>query len=776
MPRRARTFLLLGLGALACTLVLFALLRPSSDDTPTRVAASSSSAFAATSAPLLASATVRTRGREGFVGSAACAPCHQAQAAEYAKSHHAQALLLPSSDSVATKLDGASFSSPLGGTTRFTEKDQKFEVSSPDASGKTETFPIVYVAGVFPLQQYVVATGRGKLQSLGVSRDTRPAADGGARWFHVYGPRGIAHDDPLFFTNAAQNWNHVCADCHSTLVERRYDLEKDGFDTRWAERSVGCEACHGPGAEHVSAANRGDKSSLAAYAKTLVVSLKPSQPWAPSATGSPAPRPPDDTELEVCAPCHSRRQPLREGFLAGDPLLDAFEPELLRAGRYHADGQVEGEVYEWGSFLQSRMHAAGVRCSDCHEPHSAKLYAPGNALCVRCHAPARFDVPSHSHHSGQKAPLCIDCHMPPATFMQIDERRDHSIRIPRPDLSVELGTPNACNGCHTKQTPTWAVEALARWYPGSARRPHFGQALARDRRAALDTPQALITLARDATAPAIARATALERLGHFPRKSALETLRASLANPEPLIVYGAVLGASTLPLEQRAPLLMAVVEHPRLAIRVAVGKALAELPLDQTNPATRAAVERAFAEVEASFAVSASRPETHVERSSFELHRGFPDEAESALKTALRLAPCLAEAHLNYADLARSRADEASAEREIRAALACAPQNAFAHHALGLWFVRAKKTHEALPSLRKAVELAPLEARFSYVLAVASAQEGDLTEAVRILDGALLKNPNDRDLLQVLAGYLRRRGQQERASDVEAKLAALLRD
>jgi predicted CXXCH cytochrome family protein len=630
------------------------------------------------------------------------------------------------------------------------------------------------VAGVFPLQQFIVPTERGKLQTLGVSWDARSTKDGGQRLFHVYGARGIAPTDELFFLAAAQNWNHVCADCHSTFVERRYDLAADRFDTRWTELAVGCESCHGPGADHVRAATAGKPhAEKGAYASTFSVTLRASALWSPSASGSPTPRAPNEPELEVCAPCHSRREPLREGFIAGDPLLDAFEPELLRAGDYHADGQVEGEVYEWGSFLQSKMHASGVRCSDCHEPHSAELRAPGNALCGGCHAPARFDAASHSHHSGDDAPACVDCHMPPSTFMQIDERRDHSIRIPRPDLSVAFGVPNACNGCHTKQTPAWALERLTSWRPGSARRPHFGEALGRARRGALDAPRALNALARDASSPAIARATALEALAPFPSSTSIETVRTALESSEPLVVFGAVLGASAWPPELRASLLISVIEHPRRAVRVAAAKALAGLPFDQTDRNTVAALERAFADVEASFEVSASRPESHVERSSFVLARGKVDEAVTALQTALRLSPCMTEAHLNLADIARIRRDEATAEREIRAAITCAPGDAHAHHALGLWLVRTGKKREALASLRKASELAPADARMSYVLAVAVAETGELGEAVKILDAALDQRANDRDLLQALAEYLRKLAQTERASDVEAKLVSL---
>jgi predicted CXXCH cytochrome family protein len=723
--------------------------------------------------PLAPAATLdRARLRDQFVGSAACAPCHRSETAAYAKSHHAKALVPATSAEVSANFAASRFSTPLGGTTRFTTKNGGFEVTSPNAAGASQTFPIAYAAGVFPLQQYIVRTERGKLQTLQVSWDTRPADEGGQRWFHAYGPQGIAPGDSLFFTQPALNWNHVCADCHSTLLERRYTPENDTFDTRWAELAVGCEGCHGPGAQHVRAAKAGGGSGTSS-APTLTVALTRSSPWAPSATGSPMPRVQDGTEVEVCAPCHSRRVPLHEGFVAGDAFLDAFEPELLRPGRYHADGQVEGEVYEWGSFLQSKMYASGVRCSDCHEPHSAELYVAGNALCTRCHAAGHFDVPAHSHHTAAKAPRCIDCHMPPDTFMQIDERRDHSIRIPRPDLSAEFGTPNACNGCHAKQSAAWAVEQLAAWFPNSKHRPHFVEALARDRKGTVDAPRALAALASDAMAPAIARATALEALGQYATAHGLETLRTALSSPDPLVVYGAVRGASALPLDERASLLLPVVDHPRRAVRIAVGQALSALPVGQLPKDMRASLERDFDEVIASLVLNASLPQSHVERSAFELARHHPEAAESELLAALRLQPCLVEAHLNLADLARGQGDEARAEREIRAALACDPRSAHAHHALGLLDVRTGKKREALASLRKAVELAPDDARFSYVLAAATAESGDVEGAVKILEAAVEKRPNDRQLLEALGAYLQKLGRIEAAADTEERLRTL---
>jgi Tfp pilus assembly protein PilF len=706
-------------------------------------------------------------GREHFVGSAACVSCHRAESEAYLGSHHAKALVETNIDAKKAHFDGTNFMSKKGGVTTFTVRNGAAVVNTPITQGKSAILPVPYVSGVWPLQQYVVESERGKLQSLGVVRDTREPAS--SSWFHVYGAEGIAPRDPLFFTSAAQNWNHMCADCHSTWVERRYDAASDSFDTQWAELSVGCEACHGPGAEHVRSAQQ-DPRKVSRFAAPL----RHAEPWVPSATGSPTPRSQDGVQVEVCAPCHSRRAPLAEGFVASDQLLDHFQPELLWPGRYHSDGQVEGEVYEWGSFTQSRMYQAGVTCSDCHNPHSGKPYASGDTLCGRCHEADRFQAPAHSHHVGANAPRCIDCHMPPTTFMQIDERRDHSIRIPRPDHSVTFGTPNACNTCHDKQTATWARDWTRQWYPTLEGREHFVAALGKERQGAPDARLALRKLALDAAQPAIARATALERLGSYPSPDSRATLRTALGVDEGLVVYGAVLGATALPLAERLPLLLPLLQHKMRAVRIAVGKALAGVTNEQVPVAAQAALERAFTEVRRSFDVSASRAETHVERSAFEITRGNIVQAEASLQTALRLSPCLTEAHLNRAERFRQQRDERSAEREIRAALRCSPDSAGAHHALGLWQVRAKQKAAALDSLSRASELAPTDARFSYVLAVALGGEGKLHDAIRILDANLGLHPNDVPSLRALSRYLADVGDQERATKTRRRLETLL--
>jgi predicted CXXCH cytochrome family protein len=417
-----------------------------------------------------------------------------------------------------------------GLTSTFFKRDEKFFVNTDGPDGKLRDYEIKYTFGVMPLQQYLIEFPDGRLQALSIAWDSRPKKDGGQRWFHLYPNQRITYDDELHWTRPSQNWNFMCADCHSTDVRKNYDPATDKFQTRWAEISVGCEACHGPGSNHAAWAKsespplqKGGKGGFEsagkiplnppfpkgdASSKELAVQLTERRgiAWTQNAatgnSGRSQPRA-ADREIEVCAQCHARRGQIGEGYQAGKPFLDHYRPALLTPPLYHSDGQQRGEVYNWGSFLQSKMYASGVTCSDCHNPHSGKLRAEGNTLCATCHLPSKYDTTSHHHHKPASAGAsCVGCHMPTTTYMVVDPRHDHSLRIPRPDLSVKFATPNACNGCHANRDARWAATQVNQWYghdPQGYQR--FAGAFAAAGSDALDAQKQLRAIAADATQP-----------------------------------------------------------------------------------------------------------------------------------------------------------------------------------------------------------------------------------------------------------------------------------
>ena len=406
-----------------------------------------------------------------YVGSNACVSCHGKEASEWQTSQHHDAMAEATAQSVLGNFNNAKFNY-AGLTSTFFKRAGKFFVNTDGRDGKLTDHEIKYTFGVYPLQQYLVEFPDGRLQALSIAWDARPKKEGGQRWFHLYADERITYDDELHWTRPSQNWNFMCADCHSTDIRKNYDSVADRFQTRWAEISVGCEACHGPGSRHLEWAksSRAGKPSENDGAKGLSARLDERRgiTWSVNAASGNAVRSQPratEREIEVCAQCHARRGQIAEGYQAGKPFLDYYRPALLTPLLYHSDGQQRSEVYNWGSFLQSKMHANGVTCSDCHNPHSGKLRAEGNVICATCHTPSKYDIAAHHHHKSHSAgAACVACHMPTTTYMVVDPRHDHSLRVPRPDLSVKFGTPNACNGCHTNRDARWAANQVKQWY------------------------------------------------------------------------------------------------------------------------------------------------------------------------------------------------------------------------------------------------------------------------------------------------------------------------
>ena len=409
-----------------------------------------------------------------FVGSETCAGCHRAEAELWRGSQHKAAMQHATDKTVLGDFRDAGFDY-YGVHSRFFRRDGKFMVETDGPDGKLATFEVKYTFGLDPLQQYLVEFPDGRLQALSLAWDSRPKDQGGQRWFHLYPNEEIKHDDILHWTKLNQNWNFMCAECHSTGVRKNYDAANDRFSTTWAEISVGCEACHGQGSDHVAWAH--DRKSWWPLGKRedptkgLAVRFdeRTDVTWRhDTATGNPHRNFPPALlrkEVETCGLCHARRGEFSENWVPGRSLSETHVVSPLTRGLYDADGQMRDEVYNYGSFKQSKMFAAGVTCSDCHEPHGAKLRVAGDGVCLQCHAPEKYAAATHNHHDSAKPAIaCASCHMPSRTYMVVDRRHDHSFRIPRPDVSAKVGTPNACNDCHADKSPEWAAAAIERWF------------------------------------------------------------------------------------------------------------------------------------------------------------------------------------------------------------------------------------------------------------------------------------------------------------------------
>ena len=666
---------------------------------------------------------------QGFVGGQTCAGCHAAQAESYRGSQHDAAMQEPTE---ATVLGDFSSSFQADGVRwDFSKNEDGYFVKTVGSDGGVHEYKVKYTFGVAPLQQYLVEGPGGRLQSLRVCWDTRMESEGGQRWFHLYPGERISHFDELHWSGRNQTWNFMCAECHSTDLRKNYHAGSDEYHTSFAEIDVSCEACHGPGAGHVAWAKNGGGSGDPK--KGLKVSLRRSSdidwtidPETGSAKGSQSPR--LDMQAETCARCHSRRTRLSDDYAHGRRILDSHRVELVTRGLYHPDGQILDEVYVYGSFVQSKMYHRGVTCTDCHEPHSARLLAEGNNLCARCHDPKRFDTPAHHHHKpGTAGTLCVECHMPTRDYMVIDPRRDHSLRVPRPDLAERIGTPDACTACHTDQSSAWAAKNVAAWY-GEGRRKefHYGDALSAMRSGTFGAAQKLERLLADPSHPPIARATALAESAPFLDEIGIEGVKAGLRDPDPLVRIGALRSFDAFDGPMRLELGGILLRDPVLSVRLEALNQLAVLKADGMPKRVRADFESVTAEFMSVQDHNADRPYAHVNRGLFYHRQGQLQKSEAAYLEALALEPGSIPALANLADLYREWGRDDHGEALLRDALTRIPGSAELHHALGLLLVRKKRHQDALPILKMAADLGPEDPHLSYVygFALTSLRQG----------------------------------------------------
>ena len=621
-----------------------------------------------------------------YIGSDRCAGCHQPQFERWQHSHHAKAMLPATAASVRGDFNNRTVSQGEA-SAEFERQGDKFYVITQGVKGESGRFQVQYTFGFTPLQQYLVAFPGGRLQTLPWAWDTQQK-----RWFYV--PQQVAApDDWLYWTNGAMNWNSMCADCHSTRVEKNYDADQDTYATTWSEINVGCEACHGPGAEHQNLIGRGEleKARAAIQSGTKVTALK---------------------QVEQCGRCHSRRSQLDDGYEHGKLLLDHYLPETLRPGLYHSDGQIQDEVFVYGSFIQSKMYGLGITCNSCHDPHSGSLKAEGNQLCGSCHEAARYDAPQHHHHPQlSEGAQCVSCHMPGKYYMGVDFRHDHSLRIPRPDLSAVYGTPNACNNCHQDQPAAWAAQQIVDWF-GRSRPAHFSDVLA----AAADDlgtalPQ-LITLSQDSAQPAIARATAvfwLAGAAHLPQVQ--EALIKLLTDQAPLVRFQAVNALETLPVTRRVELLAPLLDDPRRAVRIAAVAVLADVPATNIPESLYEARIRAEREQQEYMAQNADFSGGQGYIAMQHEKRGEWQAARQAYGRALAIDQRNTALRLNLANLLYRLKDYQAAEQAFKKAIEYAPEFGPSYYSLGLLLAELKRYVEAEHYLSLALARMPDNAR-----------------------------------------------------------------
>lgn len=656
-----------------------------------------------------------------------------------------------------------------------------FEVAGRDAQGEAGIFNVAYTFGVEPLQQYLLEMPGGRLQALNVAWDTRPASDGGQRWFHLYPDEQTPPGDQLHWDSPDMNWNYMCAECHSTDLQKNYDPVARTFDTQWTDANVSCEACHSPGSNHVrwAEAQRDGNELVFSAEMGLEIDLDPGdREWRIDESTGLAERFPQlerNTQVEGCARCHARRSTQAE-YAHGKDLSETHRIALLDENLYFPDGQIRDEVYVYGSFLQSKMYSSGVTCSDCHQPHSGEVLVDGNGLCNQCHLADKFDVPDHTRHDvGTEGALCANCHMPERTYMVLDDRRDHSFKVPRPDHSVAFGTPNACTSCHTNQSDTWAASTVAEWFPDSTTRTSgFTEALAAGRSRAPDAARQLRDLADNWEQPAIARATALTLLETYPEALTLDSIGRGLSNGNSLIRAAAVGALRTYDSGTQVRMAYPLLRDRNLSVRLQAARVLVNVPLNEVPDVERATILAGVHELIEALAVNAERAEFQLNIGFLYAATGRAAEAEAAYRLAISLAPNDVAARVNLADMYRAQARDAEGEPLLREAVALAPDNADVRHALGLNLIRRNQRVEAAQELERAWRLAPDNAGYGVAYALALDSGGDLAGAWTVLQEVERRHPTDPRVLSSLVQAARKGGNGSAALEYARRLLEIL--
>jgi len=662
---------------------------------------------------------------DGYVGDKTCTTCHQTEVDLWKGSHHDLAMqianestVLGNFNNIKTNIDGVEYF--------FFKKGNDFIVRIKEIDNSEKEYKIDYTFGVTPLQQYLVDFDKGKKQVLRVTWDVIDK-----KWYHQYKGDKIAPHDWLHWTKGAQNWNTMCAECHSTNLKKNYSIEDDSFGTTYSSINVNCESCHGPAEKHLSwAENKSeDKNTYILAGRT------------------------QKEQLNVCATCHARRVKLTENYTPGEHFEDQYMVQNITNNYYHGDGQIEEEDYVYGSFMQSKMFAEGVKCNDCHNAHSLKLKFEGNKLCLQCHVPVNYETEKHYFHKqNTEGSLCINCHMTGKNYMGNDFRRDHSFRIPRPDQSEKHDTPNACTNCHRDKTNEWAANVINKNF-GDKRAAHFSDALLLSTLNNIDQSQRneLNTFINDLKYPEIARATVIENL-NFNRPEDFTSLVVALNDSSAIVRYNALLKFRNLNPQERLPIAL---KHMKDTVRlVRIGAAQLVIGLDEN---TLTGVDKSNfitsrGELETMLFSNADFSTGRMQLGDYYLQNNNIAKAIEHYEMALHKDSILLPVFSNLATAYSMNNDVLNASSTLDKWILLDPSNGRPHYLKGLLNFESNNPEEAVSELNIAIQLDPQDTRSMYNLATYFYQgKKDLKLAEGYINSALKIIPNNPEYRYLLA-------------------------
>ncbi|MFH6953121.1 tetratricopeptide repeat protein [Pseudoalteromonas sp. XMcav1-K] len=677
-----------------------------------------------------------------------CATCHQSQVADWQTSHHFHAMEVANDSSILGNFDNASLAYQ-NQTARFFKKDSGFYIEMPNLTGELTTYAVAYTFGYHPLQQYMFDFGNGHYQFFPFAWDSRNKQQGGQRWFVLHPEQ--TKTDAFHWSQKGQNWNHMCADCHSTDFQKNFDFKSNTFNSTFSAINVSCNACHGDSEQHLKWASGNNKIKNKGFTHAIGQKTPLFQSQADGTMKSVSPLK-ESKQVTMCATCHGRRSNLADRQGPHD-FFNAFQPALLTPELYQVDGQVWDENYVWGSFVQSKMYQAGVTCANCHNPHSGKLKLQGNLTCTQCHANTTFDTPKHhGHTTNEIGSQCVDCHMPTTTYMQVDARRDHSFKVPRPDLTIKTGVSNACNQCHQDQTASWAVSQIKTWHPNSKHigKAHFATSFHRADERAPNAAELLTRIAQDKQYSTIVSASALARMRNTPGNNALVAIARAIKDPSPLKHIAAINAATPYPVTDRWRLFNVLLDSTHHSVRIEAARSLAGMlnaPFpNELSKQDKTRLHAALNDYKKSQEFNAERGFSHTNLALLALEMAEPKAAEMHYVDAIKIEPIFMPAYVNLADLYRQQGDESKAQNILKQALSVNHEASDVYYALAMSQIRSSKKQNALKSLENATLFAPENASYLYTYALLLQDQKNIHQAIRYFEKAYAITPTNPDI------------------------------
>lgn len=675
---------------------------------------------------------------QSFVGSKACINCHEQAYQDWQGSHHDMSMKHADNKSVLGDFNGATLASqdkPSEKLSTFFKKGTQFWVNIKGDDGKFHDYQIKYTFGYEPLQQYMVEFDDGRVQLIPFAWDSRPKAEGGQRWFNLYPDMTEKHQE-FFWTNTGQNWNYMCADCHSTNVDKNFDIKTNTYNTTFSEINVACESCHGAASEHLTWATESNllsKGKSETTNKTIVSNgkglsrdlSKSVQNWQvkDNTKTLSAKSIEHSQQVVVCAQCHSRRTQISNNdHVKGNAFGERYLLDLISSTNYHPDGQVYNEDFVYGSFLQSKMYKNGVVCSDCHNPHTAELKLPIETLCLQCHQSDNYaSTQHHKHPENSTGAQCVNCHMPETTYMEIDARRDHGFHIPTPNLAQKLGTPDTCLSCHDDKDSQWSSSKVNAWYPNSSVEAEkdfvavFSAInLALNEQQLQGVSSELSRIAQTISYAGIIRASALTKMASVSNTNTIIAIARAVKNPDENIRLGAIEGAQNMAGAEKWRILSPLLKDKILAVRVNAAFALASLWQNLSAP-QKEQLSPALDDYIESQNFNNDRGFSHSNRGIIAAYQGQYDQAIKAFRQGIAIEKHFAQTYLNLSQVYYQRGENQKSIDILKQGTSANPDDASLPYNLGLAYIRVKDKVKAAQSLAIATQLAPQNSHYFYV-------------------------------------------------------------